>query len=92
MSKIPTAEEFLIENKVPPENYYYPFFTDLLVRFGRVCAKAALEEAAKKSLIEAKDLQEGNPVQITKYVSTGSYKVSVNKQSILDAYPDENIK
>ena len=84
MNKIPTAEEIL---KTQPDDFEYKTvherMKDALIQFAKLHVKAALEEAAKGAKIE--NIWEGN---------TGSEYCDtiVNKDSILNAYPLDNIK
>jgi hypothetical protein len=84
MSKIPTVEEFLKE--VSPNDKFglridlgnsKKHIYEIMRRFAKLHVEAALKEAAKK-------------VIVNNYIGEGGIKVS--KNSILNAYPLENIK
>ena len=84
MSKIPTAEEFLkekgIDNKI---------VEGVLVQFTKLHVKAALEAAAENARIKTEYYHEED-VGRTRLREMLDYEV--NKKSILNAYPEENIK
>ena len=74
MSKIPTAEEFLI-NKNMPGFAKHTVFTDYMIEFAKLHVKEALQKAYENADLE--------------YYGD---EVCYNKDSILNAYPLENIK
>lgn len=103
MNKIPTAEEFLVdfENKKPrlkcevstPEDRFTFYSSaqgamvtlDLMREFAKLHVKAALEAAAENGEVEY--FEEYSPYGDGNYTCVHS----VNKQSILTAYPETNI-
>lgn len=86
---IPTTEELFKEysyNISLAEGHYDYYvdkddFKEALVKFAKLHVKAALESAAEKVIIEDDE-----------YIEDGHYTKIVDKQSILDAYPLDNIK
>lgn len=76
--KTPTAEEFLkSKNYHHSEDYY-----SLLVKFAKIHVEAALKKASESKSTYVKYDLEGNKTHPT----------GLNKQSILNAYPLDNIK
>lgn len=76
--KIPTAEEFM--KGCPPEKKEV---SARLVAFAKLHVKAALEAAADNSFCE--DTYIGDDMEVCS-------SWNVNEESILNAYPEENIK
>ena len=76
MSKIPTAEEFILDNY--EVNYANPEILKVMIEFAKLHVEAALKEAEKETI---------------KYISKTIIELNMyNKNSILNAYPLENIK
>lgn len=87
MSKIPTAEEFLLELLDKDEFVTKSALRETIFQmkeFAKLHVNAALKAASEKA--ETEDV--GSIGRDGEY---HSYDI-VNKQSILNAYPDENIK
>lgn len=85
MSKIPTAEEFILDNY--EVNYANPEILKVMIEFAKLHVKAALKLASEK----AKQIED--PYSYTG--NTGSeYPADyiIDKDSILNAYPLKNIK
>jgi hypothetical protein len=103
-NKVPTAEEFLM-SKVETRSKWV---TDIMVEFAKLHVKAALETAAENSMIVLKSgygrmNEPDNESTITKKMKTFSdeqrgfgectYNTTfVDKDSILNAYPETLIK
>ena len=86
MSKIPTAEDFFFDFPGLPvyiESYSPEDFSKILIEFAKLHVKAALEAAANNVEVS---IELSNP-----YDPESEY-AEVNKQSILSAYPESNIK
>jgi hypothetical protein len=89
MDKIPTAEEFLDSrgcNKTD-EGWDLVEKSDL-VEFAKLHVKVALEAAYDNSNLRIDD----GEVEITNSYSDNVLSITVDKDSILNAYPEENIK
>jgi len=77
MKKIPTAKEF-IENYIEENNHDSNIdVEDALIEFAKLHVGAALEEASKKAHIQ---------------IDEHDLSCSVDKSSILNAYPPSNIE
>lgn len=88
MEKIPTAEEFLEDNLSNPTKGWSE--KKRLIEFAKLYVEAALKEASEKALVEDKD---GDLSDIIGYEDGFvNISVKVNKDSILNSYPLENIK
>ena len=88
---IPTAKEFLSENF--EGNAINP---QILIEFAKLHVQAALESAYKNSIMY-KDLGEGEDGKICYemgdiFYDEYDYPIAISKNSILNAYPLENIK
>ena len=86
MNKTPTAEEFL-KDKTQFGTYGNMYkredVSKKMIEFARLHVEAALKEASEKA---ETDYELGNP-----YDANSRYEI-VDKDSILNAYPLENIK
>ena len=81
MSKIPTAEEFLI-NKNMPGFAKHTVFTDYMIEFAKLHVEACKEEYLQKAFGRYMNHAfDKNPT-----------RVPIDEDSILNAYPLENIK
>jgi hypothetical protein len=93
MSKIPTAVEFLsTENLRKHFNTDNPFITDMLIEFAKLHVTAALS-AASESVLITSDFREPAREQFSpsgEHYSNDVYRI--DEDSILSAYPLENIK
>lgn len=83
MEKLPTAEEFLMEKySVGLDSITH--MPDHLIEFAKLHVKAALQNAVNNVSVN------------TNYEFNGESEIEVydgiNKDSILDSYPEENIK
>jgi len=96
-SKIPTAKEFLIVGKYKDSLgnllMYAPQAQTAMIQFAKLHVEAALKAASENVRLEI-----DNPItkEIMQKIYSGEikeYKISsVNKDSILNAYPLEQIK
>jgi hypothetical protein len=84
MSKIPTAEDFKNWSGFTEE-------TDRLIEFAKLHVKAALKEASEKANLYLHNSGWKHSSDI-KTVKCHNYDASINKVSVLNAYPLENIK
>ena len=81
-TKIPTAEEFVANYK--KQKYAKneaPEFIENMIEFARLHVQAALEKASKEVKLEYMTLS-----------NDMGYSYMINKNSILNAYPINNIK
>jgi len=92
-NKLPTAKEFLLNYSMPENTkdvfYLDRFGVDFLIEFTKLHVKKALLEASEKSFAESSRSNITSRGNLT-CIHLG--EVSVNKDSILNAYPLENIK
>jgi len=79
MSRIPTAEEFC-KNFKPNGKTWQENFHQTMIEFAKLHVKSALEAASENAVAEIEFCRNGDEYLI------------VNKQSILTAYPLDNIK
>lgn len=107
MEKIPTAEKFATEYdnaRMPRGVSYQKDIGELMIEFAKLHVKAALEAASQKALVHekcnnyhtAKTMWEDKQYEI--YVTVrndNSYDehhcISIDKESILNAYPENLI-
>ena len=95
MSKIPTAEEFLLQNNDKDFRLSMSGLnvSDVMIEFAKLHVEAALKEASKKSTILENDKDIGSKYTWDAYnTSNRDIDYEVNKDSILNAYPLKNIK
>jgi hypothetical protein len=84
MAQIPTAEEFA--NTHHPMKTY-PVDWNIMIEFAKLHVEAALKAASEKSYVEYIDLETKEDV-----ITDDGVGVDINKNSILNSYPLENIK
>ena len=98
---IPTAEELYRDTKINSNLDLFsddvPHLVKLMIEFAKLHVEAALEEAVEKGLIESnlKDKRINNNEIIRNYPPKEEYfvnSITINKDSILNAYPLTNIK
>jgi len=85
MKQIPEAEEIILKHCNTKTNDYGTFFSsisdiqcrDAMIEFAKLHVEAALKEASEKAIV---------------YADEGGYSEFVDEQSILNAYPLDNIK
>lgn len=88
MNKIPTVEELIkgksdsFDTQMRRDTYYKSTVENLMIEFAKIHVKAALEAASKKAETYYEPHWSGEQEGST----------YIDKQSILNAYPDENIK
>ena len=100
MDKIPTAEQ-LIDGRYPDfealeSGNIWSNIEELMVEFAKEHVKAALEVAVGNAMIDAEPVS-GRIVTRKEFDFDDRgmvcpYNLSINKQSILNAYPLDNIK
>jgi hypothetical protein len=93
--EIPTAEEFLGNKQFMRSDLQCETNYQLMIEFAKLHVKLALEEASKKADLnhyeEVEDwMDEHNPFNMT--IDNLGNIYAINKNSILNAYPEENIK
>lgn len=92
-----TAREFLKDTYKKNNKEYdsyeiqLPSVEEDLIEFAKFHVKAALEAASKKGLVIVHDYDE-NKDWTTNHYLYGENNVKVDEESILKAYPEENIK
>ncbi len=101
MKQIPTAEEFL--NNHPQISHYYDDKTDKMVcfseqveqamiEFAKLHIEAALKEVNEKAYVEFVDLVSGEIFDYPDVLVEEGVEININKNSILNSYPLENVK
>ena len=80
MSKIPTAEEFILDNY--EVNYANPEILKVMIEFAKLHVEACKEEY----------LQKGFGRYMNHAFDKNPTRVPIDEESILNAYPLENIK
>jgi hypothetical protein len=86
MEKIPTAEEFIVIYNSSPQK------DSLMVAFAKMHVEAALKAASENSYVEYIDLDTKEIFDYTDVITDDNVGADVNKKSILNSYPLENIK
>lgn len=86
-----TAEEFLNREE------YYSVSNDFdthqaMIDFARHHVEKALENASEEAYVEYIDLTSDEIFDYTDVITNDDVEANVNKDSILNAYPKENIK
>jgi hypothetical protein len=89
MAQIPTAEEFA--NTHHPMKTY-PVDWNIMIEFAKLHVEAALKAASEKSYVEYIDLETKEVFDYTDVITDDGVGVDINKNSILNSYPLENIK
>ena len=100
-----TAEEFLVRDelfKTPlteEEKHYYidriishGIYIKGMIEFAKYHVQKALEQASEKAFVEYIDLNTDEIFDYTDVITDDDVEVNINKDSILNAYPLENIK
>ena len=81
MDKIPTAEE--LADGMLGKGHYPTYTPDAMIEFAKLHVKAALEAAYKN----------GKIVNVTySHPDSSEWDKSIDRKSILNAYPEENIR
>jgi len=68
------------------------FLEDRFIEFAKLHVKKALEKAAKNAYVEYIDLTSDEVFDYTDVITDDNVGANVNKESILNAYPLNNIK
>ena len=88
MNEIPTALEFISNaHDISMENIHY-----FMIEFAKLHVEAALQEAGEKAYVEFIDLSDNEIFDYTDVITDDNIGANVNQNSILKAYPLENIK
>lgn len=95
-----TAKEFFKENSRLRNNEVVSDMTNIMIEFAKYHVEQALKSGSNKALIEYgmnedESLKLGNPVYDYEYKYTNFDSLptmGINRNSILNAYPLENIK
>ena len=96
MSKIPTAEDFLQEH--PQISHFYDDKTNQMVCFSADVQKALIEFAKRHCQAQQEAILENVKTKQKKKINQGSsgseyhYSTIIDKNSIINAYPLDNIK
>lgn len=85
--KISTAEEFLWSDDEPGETIWADCVYPKMIEFAKLHVKEALEIASQKAKTKSKS-RRSSGVGYTKYTT----REVIDKASILNAYPKENIR
>ncbi len=79
-----TAAEFFDEGN-------FNNVTDMLIEFAKMHVQEALKQASEKAFVEYIDLNTDEIFDYTDVITDDNVGANVNKESILNAYPLENI-
>ena len=79
-----TAAEFFDEGN-------FNNVTDMLIEFAKMHVQEALKQASKKAFVEYIDLNTDEIFDYTDVMTDDDVGANVNKDSILNSYPLENI-
>ena len=79
-----TAAEFFDEGN-------FNNVTDMLIEFAKMHVQEALKQASEKAFVEYIDLNTDEIFDYTDVITDDDVEVNINKDSILNAYPLENI-
>ena len=91
-----TAEDFLTKENYPLSyafgglGMYY--VREAMIEFAKMHVQEALKQASEKGFIEYIDLNTDETFDYTDVIADDDVGVNINKDSILNAYPLENIK
>ena len=98
------AEEFLVRDelfKTPlteeEKHYYidriitYDDYIKAMIEFAKMHVQEALKQASEKAFVEYIDLNTDEIFDYTDVITDDDVEVNINKDSILNAYPLENI-
>ena len=87
MSKIPTAEEFFEQHIQRGVNNTHSNYLNTAIEFAKIHVEAALKKASEKAVTDYEYAGETG-----EFDDISVYDYFVDKKSILNAYPLENIK
>ena len=79
-----TATEFFDEGN-------FNNVTDMLIEFAKMHVEEALKQASEKAFVEYIDLNTDEIFDYTDVITDDDVGANVNKESILNSYPLENI-
>ena len=86
-NKIPTAETFLVESRIAGATA-----KKVMIEFAKLHVQAALETAFLNSEMRVSENDTNEYPSFTDRYDDGYVTITVSKDSILNAYPLENIK
>ena len=87
-----TAEEFLRNSSVTSSDRYdFLSKQELMIEFAKMHVQEALKQASEKAFVEYIDLETNEKFDYTDVITDDDVGADVNKDSILNAYPLENI-
>ena len=87
-----TAEEFLRNSSVTSSDRYdFLSKQELMIEFAKMHVQEALKQASEKAFVEYIDLNTDEIFDYTDVITDDDVEVNINKDSILNAYPLENI-
>ena len=90
-----TAEEFLIEKNYPLYNEFgglgMYYVKEAMIEFAKMHVQETLKQASEKAFVEYIDLNTDEIFDYTDVITDDDVEANVNKDSILNAYPLENI-
>lgn len=95
MNKLPTAEELLNNYRFKAGEHIGNSDFDLMMeyakKFAEIHVEAALKEASEKAEINFHDKTDG-VTNVSRWRENDLESITINQESILNAYPKENIK
>lgn len=87
-----TAEEFLRNSSVTSSDRHdFLSKQELMIEFAKMHVQEALKQASEKAFVEYIDLNTDETFDYTDVITDDDVEANVNKDSILNAYPLENI-
>ena len=90
-----TAEKFLIKKNYPLYNNFgglgMYYVKEAMIEFAKMHVQEALKQASEKAFVEYIDLNTDEIFDYTDVITDDDVEVNINKDSILNAYPLENI-
>ena len=90
-----TAEKFLNKKKYPSFNENgglgIHYVKEAMIEFAKMHVQEALKQASEKAFVEYIDLTTDEIFDYTDVITDDDVEANVNKDSILNAYPLENI-
>lgn len=90
MNKIPTADEFLDSHPMDENESIHDDCKRNMLEFAKLHVKAALEAVTNNAKMECN--YENGRYSTDDYYATDYGSITIDKRSILDAYPESNIK
>ena len=90
-----TSEEFLNKKKYPLFNENgglgIHYVKEAMIEFAKMHVQEALKQASENAFVEYIDLNTDEIFDYTDVITDDDVEVNINKDSILNAYPLENI-